>query len=190
MRFQKFVKQYDKPYVTSSIVSSIKENEKRRRKDGSAPPNSSGEQLPSTSKQGKKTVQLKSISHVRTSKPEDDVLIGKDKKEGSDDEDSKKTQRSATSHTKDCDGLNDHQPGVGTVITQLHNLKKKQVNNVAVSIASGNNSQAHNMHFKTLKSKCKEGEVLPAKKYKKDICSGNKLADGMQVVIFIRLVII
>ncbi|KAL4003136.1 hypothetical protein ACH3XW_6360 [Acanthocheilonema viteae] len=174
---KKFVKQCDKAYVTSSATSSIKENEKKRRKDSSAPPNSSGEQLPSTSKLEEKSVQLKSVSHVPNGKPE-----GKYRKEGLDSEHPKEKENSATSLTKDCDGLNG-QPGDGTATTQLRDLKKKQVNDAAIRNASNNSSEVDNMRVKVAKtSKCKDGEAPPAKKSKKDTCSGNKFVDGVQEI--------
>lgn len=185
MKFQKFVKQCDKTYVTASANSSIKENEKRNKEDGSAPPNSSSEQLPSTSKLGKKSSQLKSALHMPSGKS-DDVLRGKDKKGCLDGEHPREKEKSATCRTKDCNGLN-NQPGGGTSITQLRESKKKQVNDTAISIASNNNSHVDNMRIKVAKSsKCKDGEVPPAKKCKKDTSAGSRTADGVQVTDFIR----
>uniref|UniRef100_A0A0R3RJP5 AF4/FMR2 family member lilli n=1 Tax=Elaeophora elaphi TaxID=1147741 RepID=A0A0R3RJP5_9BILA len=176
---KKFVKQCDKAYVTTSTTSSIKENEKRKRKDSSAPPNSCNEQSPSTSKPGKKSAQLKFASHVPSSKPDD--LKGKDKKEGLDNEHSREKEKFTTSRSKDCSGLND-QLGDSTGIAQVRELKKK-VNDAAVSIANNNSSQVDNTRVKVAKSsKCKDSEVSLVKKCKKDACSGNKLADGMQEI--------
>ncbi|CAG9530389.1 unnamed protein product [Cercopithifilaria johnstoni] len=178
---KKFVKQYDKAYVTPSAASSIKENEKRRRKDSSAPPNSSSEQFPSTSKPGKKSAQLKPVSYVPNSKP-DNVLRGKDKKEGLDGENSREKEKFVPSRMKDCDGLND-QPGDGITITHMRDLKKKQVNDAAVNFATNDSGQVDNMRVKVTKiAKCKDGEVTPAKKCKRDMCSGIKFADGVQEV--------
>lgn len=138
--------------------------------------------MPSTSKLGKKSAQLKSVLHVPSSKL-DDSLSGKDKKEGLDNEHSREKEKSATSRTKNCDGLSD-QHGDGTAVAQLRDLKKKQANDV-VSIASNNSDRADNMRVKVTKTKCKDDEAVPAKKCKKDTCSSNKFADRVQVADFI-----
>ncbi|VDK68048.1 unnamed protein product [Litomosoides sigmodontis] len=180
---KKFVKQEkrEKRCNISPATSSIKESEKRRRKDGSAPSSRDGEQLPSTSKPGKKSVQLKSVSHVPSSKV-DESWSGRDRKEGLDNEHSREKEKLATPRAKDCNGLSGDQHGDATATVPLRDLKKKQVND-GVSTASNNSGQADNGHIKVAKTKCKDGEgAIAAKKCKKDACSGTKVADGVQEV--------
>ncbi|EFO23552.1 hypothetical protein LOAG_04938 [Loa loa] len=175
---KKFTKQNDKIYVTASVISSIKENEKRNKKDGSSPP-SNGEQLPSTSKVEKKS-QLKSVSHAPSGKSGD--LRGKYKKGCLGNEHSKEKEKSATFCTKECNELNDEPDDDDTATTQLRELKKK-VNDVAISITGNNNIQVDNMRSKIAKnSKCKDGEASLIKKCKKDTTAGNKSIDGVQEV--------
>ncbi|KAK6101654.1 hypothetical protein QQG55_5400 [Brugia pahangi] len=176
---KKFIKQCDKTHVTVSVTTKIKESEKRDKKDDSAPP-SNGEQLPSTSKLGKKFSQLKSVLHVSTGKPDDDVKE-KDKIGCLDNEHSREKEKSVASRAKNYNGLND-QFGGGTVITQqLRESKKKQMDDAAITITTNNNMQVDNVRIKVAKnSKCKDGEVPPTKKCKKDTNVGSK--SGIQEV--------
>ncbi|VDO40980.1 unnamed protein product [Onchocerca flexuosa] len=176
LKFQKFIKQCDKTYVTASATSNIKESERRNKRDGSTPTNCGSEQLPSTSKLGKKSLQPKSASHVSNDELAD-VLKGKDKKGCLDNEHSREKEKSAASRRKDCNGLNDQQVNSGIATTQLHEVKKKHMNDAAVSTVNNDN-----MRVKIAKnSKYKDAET-PAKKCKKDTNVENKFADEMQEV--------
>ncbi|OZC09646.1 hypothetical protein X798_03340 [Onchocerca flexuosa] len=175
---KKFIKQCDKTYVTASATSNIKESERRNKRDGSTPTNCGSEQLPSTSKLGKKSLQPKSASHVSNDELAD-VLKGKDKKGCLDNEHSREKEKSAASRRKDCNGLNDQQVNSGIATTQLHEVKKKHMNDAAVSTVNNN---IDNMRVKIAKnSKYKDAET-PAKKCKKDTNVENKFADEMQEV--------
>ncbi|VDM20081.1 unnamed protein product [Wuchereria bancrofti] len=177
---KKFIKQCDKTRVTVSVTTKIKESEKRNKKDDSALP-SNGEQFPSTSKLGKKFSQLKSVLHVPTGKSDGDVRE-KDKIKYSDNEHSREKGKSVASRTKNCNGLNDQFGGDGTAITQqLRELKKKQMDDAAMSITTNNNMQVDNVRIKVAKnSKCKDGEVPPTKKCKKDtnVCSKSGIQEA------------
>ncbi|VDK72205.1 unnamed protein product [Onchocerca ochengi] len=176
---KKLIKQCDKTYVTASATSNIKEGERRNKRDGPTPTNCGSEQLPSTSKLGKKSLQPKSALHVSNDKLAD-VLKGKDKKGCLDNEHSRENEKSAASRRKDCNGLNDQEVNSEIVTTQLHELKKKQMNDAAVSIVNNN---IDNMRTKIAKnSKYKDAEAPPVKKCKKDTNVENKFVDGVQEV--------
>ncbi|KAM3723524.1 AF4/FMR2 family member [Dirofilaria immitis] len=168
---KKFIKQCDKTYVTASVTSGIKENEKRNKKGSSSPPNSINEQLSSISK---KSQQLKSALLISSDKS-DDILKGKDKKECLDSEHSREKEKYTTFRIKGSNGLSD-QFSSGTTTVQLRELKKKQVSDTTRIVND-------NMRVKIVKSsKCKDGDISPTKKFKKDTSVRNKFTDGVKEI--------